>query len=362
MKFNFLLCIVFSVFIMTSCSNEDIDDNLFLTAVDLIAQDTELFNLLENVTEEDSEYTCIHFVYSFDIAIYDENNEEIALEQVSSDAEFYFLLDSLEDGHSIGMSFPITSELEDGTTFEVNTLEELQDAIADCREEWQEEVISECNGYVQECVWEVAIPEDLVYSTYIDAVFAAGEDGGIDFFYRGVAYNGTWIVYFIEDELHLNINLDNQDQVGEDWNFDWKIDSYNSILIELSNDNEDRFILNRECEAGNYCTTLTFEECELDDNSAFAEFDLASYADCIIIIAAPQPEIDEVTGVLPPPIDWEVAYYETVTDAQLAVNPIITGTPYLNTTNGQEVYVRIVNPDTQEFLIAVITLEAIFCE
>ena len=252
--------------------------------------------------------------------------------------------------------------LDDGSIFEINSLEELQDVIAACREQWQEAIIGQGNQIVQECVWEVAIPEDVIYSTYIDAVFAAADDGGIIFYHRGVTYNGTWIVYFIEDELHLNINLDNQEEIGLDWNFDWKVDTYNDIMIELSNDNDDAFILNRECEAGNYCTTLTFQECEFEDMRGFSEFDLASYVDCIIVMAAPQPEVDEVTGELPPPIDWEVSYYVLEADAQLGVNALNTMLPYLNETASQELYVRISNPENQEFVIAVITLEAIFCE
>lgn len=356
----FFLVLVIAIFSI-SCNNEDLDDNLFFT-LDLIAKDSELFNLMEDVTETDSEYTCIQFIYPFSVAIYNDLNEQESLEQVASDEQFYLLLDGLEEGYSIGVSFPITSVLEDGSTFEVTNQEELQEAIEICREEWQEEVIAECNGYVQECVWEVAIPDTIVYSTYIDAVYDGNNNGGIFFYHRGIAYNGTWIAYFIEDELHLNINLDDQQEVGMDWNFDWKIASYSSSVIELYNDNGDQFILNRECEAGNYCTTLTFEECEFDDNPGFADFDLDSYADCIIVIAAPQPEIDEITGELPPPIDWAVTYFETQEDAQLAVNPINTATPYANLTNEQELYARITNPENQEFVLTTLTLEAIFCE
>ena len=361
MKFRSLFLLLCSFLLTLSCENEDIDDNLFFTT-DLIARESELFDLLNEVTEEDSELTCIEFIYSFTVAIFNENTQEETAQIVSNDGEFYSLLDSLEDGYSIGISFPITSALEDGTTFEVNNTSELQEAIGECKEQWQEEVIGECSGIIQECVWEVSIPEDIVFSTYIDAVYDVNGDGTVVFYHRGIAYDGTWIVYFIEDELHLNINIDDQDEVGLDWNFDWKISSYSSSLILLENDQEDRFVLNRECEEENYCTTLTFTECELQDQPGFADFDLASYVDCIVVIAAPQPEIDPTTGDLPEPIDWEINFYETATDAQQDVNPISTVVPYLNAINGQELYVRILNPEDQSFTVAVITLEAVFCE
>jgi len=365
MKFRSLFCLALSVFLLISCDNEDIDDNLLLAPgepINLILNDSELYNLLENVTEEDSEYTCIQFVYPFTVGVFDENNEEVSQEFVNGDAEFFLLMDNLEEGFSIGVSFPITSVLEDGTSFEVNTLDELQDAIAECRAEWQEAIVGQASDVVQECVWEVAIPDDQIFSTYIDAVFAAANGGGINFFHRGIEYNGSWIIFFIEDELHLNINLNDQDEIGLDWNFDWKVDSYTSNIIALSNDDGDLFILNRECVPGEFCTTFNFQECEIEDQAGFADFDLASYTDCIIIMGAPQPEIDEITGELPPPIDWEVMYYESEADAQLAVNPLNTMLPYLNTVNNQELFVRIVDPTTQSFTIITITLEAIFCE
>lgn len=365
MKFKSLLFLVLTTCSILSCDNEDLDDNLLLVpgdAVNLILNDSELFNLLEDVTQANSEYTCIQFIYPFTVAVYNENNEEVSQEFVNGDAAFFLLMDNLEEGFSIGVSFPITSVLDDGTSFEVNSLEELQDAIAACREEWQEAVVGQSSDVIEECVWEVAIPDDLVYSTYIDAVFAAADGGGINFFHRGIAYNGSWIIFFIEDELHLNINLDNQEEIGLDWNFDWKIDSYTSTVIELSNDDGDNFILNRACEPGEFCTTFTFQECEFEQEPGFADFDLQSYSECIIVMGAPQPEIDETTGELPPPIDWDITYYETQEDAQLATNPINTVVPYLNTSNEQELYVRIENPEDQSFTIVSIILEAIFCE
>lgn len=361
MKFKSLFIVLLLLVTTISCDNEDVDDNLFFT-LDLIAKDSELFDLLGDVTENDSDLTCIEFMYSFTVAIYNNDGQEDTSQVVSNDQEFYQLLESLADGYSIGLSFPITSELEDGSTFEVVTPEELQDVIAACKEEFQEEVIGQCSSIIKECVWEVSIPDDLVYSTYINAVYDVNGDGTVIFYHRGIAYDGNWIIYFIEDELHLNINMDNQEDISLDWNFDWKIDAYSSELIVLENDLGDRFNLVRECEEENYCTTLTFTECELDNQPGIANFDLPSYKDCIILMAAPQPEIDDVTGELPPPIEWNLDFYMTLADAEVAVNQINTNAVYANAINPEELYVRIENPETQEFSIVTITLEAVFCE
>lgn len=362
MKLKSILCILFAIVFTLSCNNEDLDDGLLSQSVDLIAKDSDLFNLLEDATEDDSDLTCIAFIYPFRVLIFNENNVEIASQLVDGDGAFFMLLDSLEDGNSISVSFPITSVLEDGSTFEVSNQEELQEAIAACKGIIQAQVVNTSNEIVKQCVWEVAIPDDVVFSTYIDAVFTSNPDGSITFFHRGISYQGTWILFFIEDELHFNVNLNNQDQVGEDWNFDWKVNSITPSVITLTNYNDVTFIFNRECDAANYCTTLAFQECEFQDNPGFANFDLASYSDCIITIAAPQPIIDPITGELTPSIDWSVTYFESEQDAQQNTNPINTTLPYVNIEVNQVLFARIVNPENQEFVITSLILEAVFCE
>lgn len=364
MKFrNFLLgiCVVFC---LASCENEDIDDLFQITEADLIAEESDLFSLLDRITTDDpsaTDVTCIDFIYSFTVVIYDEDvNLEFSI-VVNNDTEFSDVLGMVEEGQYINVSFPISSTLDDGTSFLINDKDELRAAIDACIEEEQEEIIGNCTNILVEaaCAWVVQIPDDVVFSTYTAAVFEISPEGIVLFYHRGEVYNGTWILYFIEDELHVNINLDTDEMVGDDWNFDWKVNTFNNVLIDIETSDDTRFLLEKVCEPDTYCTTLVFEECELEETPGIASFTLENYIECIIVMAAPQPEVDDM-GELPDPIEWIVTFYNTQEDADASTNPIPADVAI--ETDEQEVFVRIENPETLEFTTTIITLLSEECE
>lgn len=362
MKFrNFLLgiCVVCC---LASCENEDIDDLFQITEADLIAENSDLFSLLDRITTDDpsaTDVTCIDFIYSFTVVIYNEDVDLQSSRVVNNDAEFSEVLGLVGDGQYINVSFPISSTLANGASLVITNKDELKAAIDACIEEEQIQAIGNGTTILVECVWEVQIPDDVVFSTYTDAVFRVTPDGIVVFYHRGETYGGTWILYFIEDELHININLDTEEVVGEDWNFDWKVNSITNQLIDFEIDEEIRFILQKECLEENYCTTLFFEECELEDMPGIASFTLENYIECIIVMAAPQPEVNEM-GELPDPIDWILTFYNTQEDANTSVNPIPADVAI--ETDQQEVFVRIENPETLEFITTIITLLSEACE
>ncbi len=362
MKFRNFLLGVCVLFCLVSCENEDVDDLFQITEADLIAEDSDLFSLLDRVTTDDpsaTDVTCIDFIYAFTVVIY---TEDIDLEFsviVNNDEEFSDVLGMVDDGQYINVSFPISSTLDDGTSLVINDKDELRAAIDACIEEEQQIIIGSSTATAVECVWKVQIPDDVLFSTYTDAIFKLKNAGVVEFFYRGELYNGTWIFYFIENDLHININLDTDEIVGEDWNFDWKVNAINNVLIDIEIEDETRFLLEKVCEPDTYCTTLVFEECELEDMPGTASFILEDYIDCIIVIAAPQPELDEM-GELPDPIDWILTFYTTQEDADMNINLIPADVAIL--TDMQEVYVRIENPETLEFTTTIITLLSEECE
>ena len=336
-----------------SCFTEDIDDSLTVAEADLIATDSELFTLLDQITADDElqeDITCIDFLYSFTVVVYSETAQVSSRQVVNSDAEFSELLGSINEGQFIGISFPISSQLEDGTTFVVNDKDELMAAIDLCVD--QEETVSNGTAILLDCVWEVQLPEEVLFSTYTDAVFDVEEDGTLVFYHRGISYGGTWIFLFIEDEFHLNINIDNQEEIGADWNFNWRVPFVDEDTIAIEIESGLQFILEKECEELEFCRTLDFQSCELESNPGFAEFVLSDYIDCIIIIAASQQTIDETTGELSDPVDWQVTFYNTEEDAQLAENAVDAETPF--TSDGAVFYVRIENPETLEFSLSLI--------
>lgn len=77
--------------------------------------------------------------------------------------------------------------------------------------------------------------------------FCVNPDGIVVFYYRGETYAGTWVLFFFEDKLQININLNTEKVVGEDWNFDWKVNLITNQLIDFEIDEDTRFILQKEC-------------------------------------------------------------------------------------------------------------------
>lgn len=366
MKIKYVLVTLLIASLFTSCDNEDLDDfGEQVTAVDLIAEESELFDLLNRVASDDGvqeELTCIEFTYNFTVVTYNENLEVVNSAIVSTDSEFFQYLQEVGDNELINVSFPITSTDQEGNTIEINNKEELSIAIKECKEIIEEQMIGHGTNLLLECVWEVAIPESSMYSTYTDAVFDTNSNGTVNFFYRGDLYQGTWIVYIINDALHININLANEDEIVEDWNFDWKTEIANNFQIDLVNDVGEAVILRKECEAENYCKTLTYFNCEDEDTPGIASMNPNDYTECVIIIAAPQQEFNEITGQLSDPIDWVVTYHTEMQEAEGGTNPITSDLEVMNDGLGVTVYARIQDPDTQEYTIEELILQAALCD
>jgi len=344
--FTLTLGLIFSSF-FTSCENEPV----VFTEVELIPEDSNLFLLLEQVTSDESEIgsvICINFVYNFTLFVYDEANEFVNREVMHNDRDFYQFLIAIPEEYSIGISFPIQSVLEDGTEFLVENKEQLENAIKDCLFVGQQAIIGNSNTIISECVWEVNLFNDDDPTTYKNAVFDVKDDGTFFFYNDGTSYVGTWIFFFIENELHLNINLTGDDEVTLDWNIDWKVDFVSNETIQISND-DITYVLKKECEEDQYCTSPYFKECELDDMPSFAEFVFENYKDCIAIFN----NIEDQGDV-------EISFHLLFIDAEENIN-LLPENGYVNIESPQIIYVRITNLDTSDFIIYEITIQAETC-
>ena len=349
----FFYNIIFVLFLSVcffSCS--DLDDNEVIGTValeNLIQKESELFELISRVaeTDTDEEITCIQFIYSFTMLEFDANLMVVAEYVVQSDENFSFILDNISSGNSIGINFPIQSILDNGEEFLIQNKEELKQSIDDCIEADQEEQIGNCELLLQECVWVVS-HEDQTVNTYENAVFDVAGDGTIQFYNNGELHEGTWIVYFIEDELHTNVTFENQGVTADDWNFDWKTEILSNNLMRFTND-ATSFILTKECD-GNYCTELIFSECEIVDNSGISEFAFENYIPCILQIE----DLAEIGA------NDSIAFYQTQIDADTEANPLLP-TSYQNTLPEETIYVRVNYAATGEFFIIPITIVSTSC-
>lgn len=282
--------------LLTSGSNPNID------TIEKISNQDTLYNYLNLVSRNtDTELTdigCIEFIYPFLLFQFDNEDQFTNQVSVTGNENFVDILNNLQDGASIGLSYPISGNLIDGTLVTVNSNEELQESLQTCIESELEIILEECNSIltIENCTWKIT-ESDNDESPYIESFFTIKDDGSVVFSVlqdaptdmnnpedeniEELIYNtfiGTWIFYYIGADLHLNINfgpiLENEEQEDEiedkeliklDWNFDWKINFIDSNRIEIQKEYKGT---NAENEDENEAITeiITLErECESDD-------------------------------------------------------------------------------------------------
>lgn len=345
---------ILSVFILfisiTSCDNEPFG-GIFVNG-EVINVDSELYNLLERIADEGEELepiTCIEFVYPLTIYIFDENLEYSNTQYITTDQQFSDLLGSLDITYSISVSYPITSTLNDGSTFVIETNEQLKEAIDNCI---RDEAIGNCQELIRNCIWKVIYLEDSE-NTYVGGIFQEN-DGATTFNFDGNILFGSWSPLFIEDELHLNIHLNSTNEVADFWNNDWLVTYLGSSAMRLSTENHS-VLLTQICDNNDSCTNtgLNYNECELTNNSGHAEFIFDNYKTCILTLFL----VEGITDAE----NLNVTFHETYDDSETNSNAILSSQAYINLEQDQVIWVRIENLDSLEYIIIPITINAISC-
>lgn len=231
-----LLGTLLLLFSISSCT--DLDDN---EVVDLtretITKDSELFGLLESVVNRGDDpienTVCIDFIYPFKVFIYDANLVPQGEVILGGDDQFSAFLAQLPANQSISISYPLETTLSDGTIFSVTNNAELKIAIDSCS---REDIISYCSGLFGipqgTCVWEIPYIEG-ANNDFAGAVFTADATGTITLYHHNATYDGTWIFLFLNDELHLNINLEGTSTTVQNWNYNFKIISFTGETMGL---------------------------------------------------------------------------------------------------------------------------------
>lgn len=334
----FCLCLIV---VLCSCESEPLGK----MNINQQVLDEDLYNLVLDVsdTEGENAISCIKFNYSFVIFVFDAEMEFTESVPIRSDLEFSTFLGNLDETYSISLNYPISGTLNNGELVEINTNEELKEAIDACR---AEELKRKCNRTLVDCIWKVGVLEGQA-NEYEGAYYKLRYDGSIQFHYKNHIFFGTWITLFIGDELYLNIDLNDDDAIEDFWDLNWVVDLRSDDRIEI-NDGNTQVLIEKDCSIP--CVETGYRQCELEGNPGVAEFILEDYTPCI-----PVPYThDKVSAV-------SVSFYETEEDALLGINPIDTNT-YENTSNPQTIYVRMAYRESGELLhFAQILIEAVPC-
>lgn len=253
-------------FLMLSTNGcDDFDDNLRIANAEelivkepilkeVITKDSELFKLISLVAKEENEpqkdTVCIEFVYPLHLLIYNSNLQPINSTTISDNKSFSAFLENLDPAQSLSISYPISTTIADGSVFSVNNNSELKLAIDSCSREdiinYYFNIFSNGSGS-SKCIWKVQYKPD-GDNKYLSGYFDANSDGTIKFYYDEQEYLGSWFFLFVNDELHININLEGTSQIALDWNIDRKV-ILNGEEIKIINPPLD-INLKRAC----YCT------------------------------------------------------------------------------------------------------------
>ncbi len=350
--------LIAGILILHGCANQDLDDDK-LAVDEIVQKDSELFEQLKKVAASepgdgdlpiDDQISCISFVYPIGIYTVDSQGIAINLTALYSNQELSDFLDRLQATDEISISYPIESNLSNGTALSITNNDELKESIDTCIEEQQEEIVAACNDIFaagEVCYWKVG------YTFEGSNNFLGAElDGrGVTRLeYEDLNTTGTWNALFIEDVLFVNLNFLNAGDAGDYLNKNWKVIEYNQELFVLENEN-DELILNRYCTSdSDDCFNLTFDECELDATSGVAEFVLGDYTSCILEIL----RYDED--------DYQVSYYLSSADSQNQLNPIDDQSVYNNTRPEENIFVNVLNLETNEIERLSIALVASDCD
>tara|TARA_R110001583_G_scaffold34335_1_gene115452 strand:- start:381 stop:1862 length:1482 start_codon:yes stop_codon:yes gene_type:complete len=246
-------------------------------------------NELENFTkecpgenEEDDDIECVDFVYPITMSKYDSENQLIETVSVESDRQFYRFMNHLNDGHVVGINFPITMVLFDGTEKDITNMNEFRalmqeaafmcdedddndyddDDCMHCSKEDIVELLLECNWSIHKLILndqdntdqyrefllkffedgtvKALVGNEYVYGTWeFINVEAGGMGSGMD---GGSSHNSSGTN--MQRGKYLNINFED----FPDFSFKWMVYEKDDNTLDLRTE-VNRFKLEKTCDS-----------------------------------------------------------------------------------------------------------------
>lgn len=234
----------------------------------VIENEEQLEDFIEDCDdEEDDIIECVDFVYPISFSVFNSEFNLIETVVIESDEALYEFLDDLEDDdHAliVSLNYPVTLEYANGETIEVNSNEELAEAIElaedDCDDDDDEDGCNEEDiaELLTECPWDFSDGSD-AYDNY-QMIFNENGDLQITEGETTSAIGGAWNLSSTDNGLILNI-LDLtafQDDLGGEW-----------LIVECDDDK-------LEIVRGDYAIELE-QDCEGDLECSIADINETLY-------------------------------------------------------------------------------------
>ncbi|WP_394747190.1 hypothetical protein [Spongiimicrobium salis] len=220
----------------------------------------DLRELVESCIEngDDDDIECIDFVYPITLFTYDANNEQTARVEINSDLELRRFFNNLEEGDVVGVDYPVTLALFDGTTKVVNSNMELQDALERAKDICDEDDDDDFNDddftkerldhLLVECPWlvkEVKRDNQDRTDTFFEYAMNFRENGEVVVRDReGNNLIGSWATRVTDNGALLRLEFD----VLVDFTLEWMVYDIGERGIKLFNGEGNRIILKQWCE------------------------------------------------------------------------------------------------------------------
>ncbi|PIQ17954.1 MAG: hypothetical protein COW66_08965 [Flavobacteriaceae bacterium CG18_big_fil_WC_8_21_14_2_50_34_36] len=203
----------------------------------LVINQQELDALVILCQSLDDSISCLDIVYPITFFVFNSNNEQTGTVVITSDAQLFIFLTTLEDGLFLAIDYPITVILSDGTSVVVTSNNQLQDLIENCVD-----IIIDDNPLPIE-LETVLTTDSWFVSFFFDDQDETSDFAGYEFVFHtdgtasvtldAVSTPGTWSVTSSSEgqlKLILNFGLNFPlDELEEDW----KVIEFSNELIRL---------------------------------------------------------------------------------------------------------------------------------
>ncbi|WP_430906988.1 hypothetical protein [Maribacter sp. 2-571] len=228
---------------------------------------------------DDADIECIDFVYPITLFTFDTRSQQTGSIAVSSDKELRRFFAGLGPNDLIGVDFPITFELHDGSKLTVDDYVALADAIENVKNSCDEDDDSDYNdddfteerldALLVECPWvlQSILRENQDWiSDFRENVLTFNEDGTTTIEHGGAIFSGSWETMITDWRVALKLEFEGM----TDLNLEWFVYEIDEGKIKLFTDDANKVVLEKNCEYTKPC----------DDESI-----TANLSECIWIVA-----------------------------------------------------------------------------
>lgn len=263
---------------LSSCT--DFDDNLVRANVDeILTKDSDLVKLIDKVVKEESEnpmesITCVKFVYPLSIYLYSNDYYQTGVQIFQNRLEFSNFLETLSESQLISISYPIEIILADETILSINNNKDLLASINSCS---KEDIIAYCSSIFMgvenvDCVWKVPYLAN-IDNKYASTFFYVNSNYEIKLNYYTEELTGNWAFLYLGEELYLNINVEGNNLISADWNYNFKVLQLSDERMHLQVQNQEKFLV-KQCES-----SVEYQIGDEGPSGGIVAYDKGSYSD-----------------------------------------------------------------------------------